>query len=91
MLDQRRELLRVGVEIAPVAKDHRDRRPAAERVGLRYERDIDGRGGLSERQNRQEREDHRYFARSTMMMTTSRMMMIVVAVRATVVTPPTSS
>ena len=69
-IDQRREFLYTRVRFAPIPKNHRDRRAAAERLGLRHVRHVerhrarvrsgrdDGairRGGIGER----ERDDQR--------------------------------
>ena len=40
-IDKRRELLRVGVRVAPVAEKHGGCRTAAERLGLREVRDVE--------------------------------------------------
>jgi len=57
-IDQRRERLRVGVRVAPVAEHHRRRRAAAQRVGLRQVRHLDRQRG-GERQRGGQRGEHR--------------------------------
>ena len=86
-VDDRRELLGIRVNIAPVAKHHRGRRAAAQRIGLRQVRHVH-RHRSGERQRGGQCGDH--LMAMIRMMTSSRMMMIVVVEITTVDAPPTS-
>ena len=56
-VDERRELLNVRVRVSPVAEHHRDRRAAAQRVGLREVRDLQ-RQRRRQRQRGEDSSDH---------------------------------
>ena len=96
LVHERGELFDVRVHVPPVTENHRGRRAATERVGLRQVGDRQrqrpqGRQGQQRRQGDGQRSQHWRYLRATMRrMRTSRPMMIAVVDRVIVDAPPTS-